>query len=350
MCPPTYGFSTILNTSSNFVPLGSTATRPYFAHHEQCFRAPGELIAGNLNRVDRRERRHTVLTLAPVESLILDEIREVFAFPRLFAETLDQSALGIDRFMGLELDVIVLDRGHACRRRRCNGRPIDEIPHRNQGFVEEDAVLRRQIEITVGSAIADRSACDADRRHAGLPRPAIVLCVLAVADPLDGHGAGQGQELIPDLQVFDRTLADRSQHARSPQQTGHSSLSAAIARAVIAPVVIAPGVTAVIGPVVIAAECVSRLTAHRQERNSRGPGCHDPEQPPACADVSESLHSDFFLAPSIYRLCGRAGIVAVDQNGADLAVIRAPVRATNAYGSGWFQLKQPPLPQAAGRL
>jgi hypothetical protein len=108
--------------------------------------------------------------------------------------------------------------------------------------------------------------------------------------------------LILDPQVFDRTLADRSRHTRSPQQTGHSSLSAAIARVVSAPVVIAPGVTAVIALVVIAAECVSRVTAHRQERNSRGPGCHDLEQLPACADVPESFHSDFFLAPSIYRL------------------------------------------------
>src|SRR5258706_8816856 len=166
--------------------------------------------------------------------------------------------------------------------------------------------------------LINRKARDADRHYAIRPSPAFFLCEFVVADPLDGHGAGQGQELIPDLQVFDRTLADRSRHACSPQQTGHSSLSAAIARAVIAPVVIAtvviaPGVTAAIVPVGIAAECVSRFTAHRQERNSRGPGCHDPEQPPACADVSESLHSDFFLAPSIYRLCGRAGIVAVDQ-------------------------------------
>src|SRR5258706_6393457 len=122
----------MLLTVSADVPLGNELTEPFgavtrissgddagfvggtvpttwsFAHHEQRFRAPGELIAGNLNRVahvhhigddrprearhllapvpvavDRREWRHTVLTLAPVEPLILDEIREVFAFPRL---------------------------------------------------------------------------------------------------------------------------------------------------------------------------------------------------------------------------------------------------------------------------
>src|SRR5215467_374848 len=94
--------------------------------------------------------------------------------------------------------------------------------------------------------IINRKARHANRHHAIRPNPAFFPCEFAVADPLDGHGAGQGQELIPDLQVLDRTLADRSRYARSPQQTGHSSLSAAIARAVIAPVVIAPGVTAVV--------------------------------------------------------------------------------------------------------
>src|SRR5215467_14179964 len=102
--------------------------------------------------------------------------------------------------------------------------------------------------------LINRKARDSDRHYAIRPSPAFFLCEFVVADPLDGHGAGQGQKLIPDLQVLDRTLADRSQHARSPQQTGHSSLSAAIARAVIAPVVIAP---VVIAPVVIA----SRVTA-----------------------------------------------------------------------------------------
>src|SRR5262249_40015754 len=115
--------------------VGSTVSTTWsFAHHEQRFRTSGELIAGNLNpvahvhhighdrpcearhllapvpvAVDRHEWRHTLLTLAPIEPLILYEIREVFAFPRLFAETLDQSAVGIDHFMGLELDVIVFD-------------------------------------------------------------------------------------------------------------------------------------------------------------------------------------------------------------------------------------------------
>src|SRR6266436_8317205 len=75
--------------------------------------------------------------------------------------------------------------------------------------------------------LINRKARDADRHYAIRPSPAFFLCEFVVADPLDGHGAGQGPELIPDLQVFDRTLADRSRHARSPQQTGHSSLSAA---------------------------------------------------------------------------------------------------------------------------
>src|SRR5262245_18160247 len=123
---------------------------------DQRFRAPGELIAGGLNRVahvypvcddrpgerrnllapvpvavDRCKWGHAMLTIAPVKPLILDEIGEVFAFTRLFAETLYQSALGIDHFMGLELDVIVLNRRHACPRRWCDGLPIDEILHRN---------------------------------------------------------------------------------------------------------------------------------------------------------------------------------------------------------------------------
>jgi len=120
-----------------------------------------------------------------------------------------------------------------------------------------------------------------------------------------------------------------------------------IAPVVIAPVAMAPRMMAPIIPVGIAAECVSRLTAYRHERNSRGPGCHDPEQLPACADVCESLHSNFSLAPHLPVMRLRRHCCSWPKwrwFGCDPP---APVRATNAYCSGWFQLQQPPLPQAA---
>ena len=43
----------------------------------------------------------------------------------------------------------------------------------------------------------------------GLPRPIGVLGELVVADPLYGPAAGKGDDLNPDLQILNRTLAGR---------------------------------------------------------------------------------------------------------------------------------------------
>ena len=113
---------------------------------------PGEalhLLAPVAVSEDRSERRHLGLTLGSVESLVLDEIREGFAFRIAIKKAFDQSSFCLEHFVRIKLDVIVLDRGDIRRRTLCDAGPIDEILHWNQGFVEEDAVQRREIEIAV---------------------------------------------------------------------------------------------------------------------------------------------------------------------------------------------------------
>src|SRR6266436_6590806 len=141
---------------------------------EHRLRSSGNLVVSNLDRIthvnnvgnqrprnalyflapvtvseDRCERRHLGLTLGSIKPLVLDEIREVLAFRIAIKKAFDQSPFGVDHFMGTKIDMIVLDCRHTRRPALCDGSPIDQMLHWNEGSVEEDAMQRREVQIAV---------------------------------------------------------------------------------------------------------------------------------------------------------------------------------------------------------
>src|SRR5258708_1522740 len=132
---------------------------------EHRFRSSGNLVVSNLDRIthvnnvgnqrprnalyflapvtvseDRCERRHLGLTLGSIKPLVLDEIREVFAFRIAIKKAFDQSPFGVDPFIRTQIDMIVLNRRHVRRSTLRDAGPVYEMLHWNQGFVEEDAM------------------------------------------------------------------------------------------------------------------------------------------------------------------------------------------------------------------
>jgi hypothetical protein len=76
---------------------------------------------------------------------------------------------------------------------------LTRLHHWNQSFVDEKAMVRRQMEIAARCMIIDRKARHADRHYGILLSPAFFFCEFVIANPLNGFRTGKRLNFVPDL-------------------------------------------------------------------------------------------------------------------------------------------------------